>query len=115
MFKKRTVFIIWAGASCECGLPLGSELKDRVADRLKLRFDYRRLLSGDPNLFEALTRRFGNRDELNRYIQAANELASVVTTFISIDDTRYLSSDFDDQRRGCQLSISNSSDNPEDV
>ena len=34
MFAKPTVFVLGAGASYECGFPLGSELVSRIATTL---------------------------------------------------------------------------------
>lgn len=55
MIERRTALIIGAGASSECGLPTGSELKDRIAELLNIRFEdgYHRT-SGDDIVYDAL-------------------------------------------------------------
>ena len=50
---KKTVFVLGAGASCEVGLPIGSELTDSIADKLDIAFDFDRLKHGDPVIAEA--------------------------------------------------------------
>ena len=85
MFHKPTVFIIGAGASFEVGLPLGAELKTRVADTLKFRFDHiKGQTDGDFELFEVLKRRYGNKVGL--YTSAGSDLAKVIPTFPSMDE-----------------------------
>ena len=49
MFKTKVVFVLGAGASKEATFPLGSELKDRIADGLNF------YLAQGLNLFGAIS------------------------------------------------------------
>jgi len=40
MFKRRTLFIIGAGASCEADMPLGKKLADDIAKSMDIRFEF---------------------------------------------------------------------------
>jgi hypothetical protein len=84
-FKKRTIFILGAGASAEVKMPVGSKLKEAVAGSLNFRRDRRnRLISGDGDLLDALKLQFGN--DAKRYIDAGAELARAMPVFVSIDE-----------------------------
>lgn len=53
--NKSLVLIVGAGASKEAGLPLGVELKSKIADALDLQFEYGgTLTNGNPNITRAL-------------------------------------------------------------
>jgi hypothetical protein len=91
MFNKPTILIIGAGASFELGMPLGSDLIGLVAERLRFRFEggYRQV-SGDSTLVELLKQRYGQA--VGEYTSAANELVSVLSNFVSLDEAlHYLS------------------------
>lgn len=47
MFKSRTTFVVGAGASQEANLPVGRDLKGRIAEVLDIRFDHWQQTSGD--------------------------------------------------------------------
>ncbi|WP_426524155.1 hypothetical protein [Bradyrhizobium sp. McL0615] len=87
MFAKPTVFVLGAGASYECGFPLGSELVSRIATTLDVNTaSTERLL---PFLFE----KYGteNRDAMER---AADHLRAVLKSSPSTDDAlNWLSDD----------------------
>ncbi|HZP68729.1 MAG TPA: hypothetical protein VFB29_02190 [Pseudolabrys sp.] len=85
MFSRRTVFVIGAGASAECGLPEGSRLKGDIENGL--RFGFRSDPTGDNELWEILRlRENGNKDRLGLLRKCANDLARTVRTFPSIDE-----------------------------
>ncbi|MGO8061310.1 hypothetical protein ACC716_24295 [Rhizobium johnstonii] len=89
MFKRKTVFIVGAGASKEVGLPVGDELKNSIAGKLKIRFDdgYNQS-SGDKKIFEALrliVNERGGRD-INPLCQSGRIIASAMPQAISIDN-----------------------------
>lgn len=92
MFQKNTVFIIGAGASFEVGLPLGTELKSRIADALRFRFErFKGQTDGDYELFDALKQKYGDR--AGAYTTAGSELSKVIPTFPSMDEAlNYFSS-----------------------
>jgi len=54
LLKKRTVFVIGAGASKEFGLPVGTELVVAISDKLNVKFDEwgQKIVSGDRDLFQ---------------------------------------------------------------
>jgi len=88
MFKQNVVFVIGAGASYEYGLPLGSELKERIAKAVRFRFEYgHRLVGGDGNLLDHIRRHVhGDSARSNEYTKAANLLASAIPAFVSVDE-----------------------------
>lgn len=65
MFKKKTVFVVGAGASCEVGLPAGDKLKGIIGNKLNIRFEnFSHLASGDPDIVEAC-RSIAGRGDIN--------------------------------------------------
>lgn len=52
--KKKTVYVIGAGASKEANLPTGYELKDSISSLLDIRFKHGNQSSGDPLIAAAL-------------------------------------------------------------
>jgi hypothetical protein len=67
MFKSPTVFIIGAGASCEAGLPAGTQLASTIAEKLNIRrtgLSGSGQLSGDPYIVEVLMHR-AQQPEMN--------------------------------------------------
>ncbi|MEH2700251.1 hypothetical protein GFL93_09250 [Rhizobium leguminosarum bv. viciae] len=89
MFKRKTVFIVGAGASKEVGLPVGDELKTAITGKLNIRFDdgYSQN-SGDKKIVEALrliVNERGGRD-INPLCQSGRIIASAMPQAISIDN-----------------------------
>ena len=91
MFNLPTVFILGAGASFECGLPLGTILKERIAQAVRFQFEHGvRQVSGDYDLYRILKSKFGAA--INTYSQAGNRLAAALSRSESVDDAlHYLS------------------------
>jgi hypothetical protein len=89
VFKDRTVVIVGAGASSECDLPTGLELKERISKLLDIRFEHGyRLKSGDANICDALTlhvQRKGSRD-INPHLHAGWRIRDAMPQAISIDN-----------------------------
>ena len=91
MFRNQTVVILGAGASCECGLPTGAELRTRVARLLDIRFRYGyEQVSGDYEIVEALRIAVqkdptGSRD-INPHLQAGRRICDAMPQTISIDN-----------------------------
>jgi hypothetical protein len=58
MFKRRTLFILGAGASHEVGLPVGIALAQQIRKMVDIRFEggFRHTGEGDLSLYEHLTR-----------------------------------------------------------
>lgn len=94
--EKKLVLVIGAGASSELGLPVGSELKAKIAALLDIRFDHKQV-SGDYQIAEALRvalRQSGlARPDINGYLIAAWAIRDAMPQAISIDH-------FIDSRRG---------------
>jgi hypothetical protein len=57
MFKKKTVFIVGAGASAEFDLPVGNALAKRISAKMDIRFEhgFKPTGVGDLELFEQIT------------------------------------------------------------
>jgi hypothetical protein len=94
MFEKSIIFVVGAGASVDYGMPLGSDLVERIAKDTNFYFDHLSTLPtrGDKFLFEVLRHRFRHdptNHKINRYLSAGQLLASVLTSAISIDDALY--------------------------
>lgn len=91
MFKRRTLFIVGAGASQEAGLPVGTTLATRIGSNLKVvGSDYgeRRPSFHDHELFYELQRFLGQdqRSELNNFWEAAKLINAGIGLSSSIDD-----------------------------
>jgi hypothetical protein len=58
MFNKPVVFVVGAGASHEYNFPLGTSLKDAIAQKVRFRFDQSsgHLVGGDPDLLNHISR-----------------------------------------------------------
>lgn len=88
MFNKPVVFVIGAGASSEYNFPLGSALKACIAKKIKFRFEPYSPdpKEGDYDLLQHIRRHTGDQARSNDYTRAANDLASAIDSFISIDE-----------------------------
>lgn len=97
--KKSLVFVVGAGASKEAGLPMGTELKSKIARALDIRYeDGYRLSSGDRLIDSAirhLVEKQGGRD-INPYLHASRHIAAAMPQAASIDN-------FIDAHRGNEL------------
>lgn len=91
VFRNHTVIIIGAGASCECGLPTGAELRTKIARLLDIRFKHGyEQVSGDYDIVEALRiavqrDQSGSRD-INPYLHAGRHIGDAMPQAISIDN-----------------------------
>lgn len=90
MFRKKTVFVVGAGASKELGLPIGDELKQQISRKLNLLFDEfgRNLASGDRVIADAIRQKIRNdgSGDPNPYYAAGRQIASGMPQAISIDN-----------------------------
>ena len=86
MFKKRTLFIVGAGAGVEVGMPVGKALAENIATKLNVLYDDwgQKLVSGDEQLFSQIARRHQN--EANTYQRAAWTIRDGILLINSIDD-----------------------------
>jgi hypothetical protein len=89
MKSKKLTLIVGAGASKEFGLPLGSELKQKIASLLDIRFDFNQQKSGDYQIRSALESAVrqpdGHRD-INPHLHAAWRIRDAMPQAISIDN-----------------------------
>jgi hypothetical protein len=99
MFKKKTVFIVGAGGSKEVNLPVGDELKAKIALKVDLRFENGYdLTTGDRMIMQSLismVEKRGQRD-VNPYCTAGRVVASAMPQSISIDN--FLHTHAEDER-----------------
>ncbi len=89
MTNKRLTLIIGAGASKELGLPIGSELKSKIATLLDIEFDFNQQLSGDYQIRSALeeaVRTTEGRCDINPHLHAAWRIRDAMPQAISIDN-----------------------------
>jgi hypothetical protein len=96
----RTVFVIGAGANAEIDMPVGDDLKTRIANILKFTETDSGTLSGDDTISYALqlcsqTHGLPNVYKLNELINVAMDISQAMPLSISIDN-------FIDARRGDQ-------------
>jgi len=86
MFKRRTLFIVGAGASQEVGFPLGATLARSIGQRLVHQTDEatRRSIYADPKFYQQLRRTYPN--EINEYFAAARRITEGIQLANSIDD-----------------------------
>lgn len=87
--KKSLVLVIGAGGSNEVGLPVGGELKEKIAKHLDIRFDDfgSRTISGNTLIFNALNnyaRKHG--ENVNDYLHACWLIRDAMPQASSIDN-----------------------------
>lgn len=86
MFKRRTLFVVGAGASQEVGFPLGTQLAKSIGQQLLRRVDpeTRQATLNDPIFYDQLRRTY--QKELNEYYAAAGRISQGISLANSIDD-----------------------------
>jgi hypothetical protein len=84
--KRRTLFIVGAGASQEVDFPLGTKLAKSIGQKLIRRVNEtnRQASYNDSELYEQLRRTFPN--EINEYFAAARRITEGIQLANSIDD-----------------------------
>ena len=86
MFKRRTLFILGAGASHEARLPCGDQLALRISSKLDIEFNgYDISGPGDGELFSRFART--RQREINQFFQAARLIRDGIHLSNSIDDS----------------------------
>ena len=90
MIKSKTVFIVGAGASQEVGLPTGAELKNKIAQKLDLRYEFGSRITGDYQI-EAAFRDYVRREspssqDINPYLRASRQIRDILPQALSIDN-----------------------------
>lgn len=89
MFRSKTVLVLGAGASLEVGLPVGSQLLQKIVELIDIKFEHFRQISGDLAVTEALKIHLnegGEVDKLNAHLKAAWQLKRSATQALSIDN-----------------------------
>ncbi len=91
--SKKLVLVVGAGASNEIGLPLGSELKKRIATALNHQYEFGQLKRGTGSLliesaYKLITQKVNNGfvGDINPYIQAGWMVRDGMHQAISIDN-----------------------------
>jgi hypothetical protein len=87
MFRRRTLFIVGAGASIEAGLPVGARLAEGIGDMLRVKrheITSEVLNFNDREIFKQLERVHGK--SIQTYVQAARKIHEGVLLSNSIDD-----------------------------
>ena len=86
MLSSKTVFIVGAGASKEVGMPIAWELRDIIAQKLHMRFEYwdKFIGKGDADILDRLRFAYGN--EVNSYLKACELINAGIGLLESIDD-----------------------------
>ncbi|MDF2369424.1 MAG: hypothetical protein P1V21_01395 [Rhizobiaceae bacterium] len=99
MFNRKTVFIVGAGGSREVGLPMGEQLKSKIAKQLNIKFEYGHTQkTGSHKITSALNsfiREKGEKD-INPYLEAGRAIAGAMPQAFSIDN--FLHTHADDER-----------------
>jgi hypothetical protein len=92
MFRRKTLFIVGAGASADYGLPLGTRLAKQITEKMDIRFErgFDFVGSGDQRLYQQLIN--AQRAEAEQWQPAAMRIREGLPFAQSIDD-------FLDQRR----------------
>jgi hypothetical protein len=91
MFARKTLVIVGAGASTECGLPTGRQLTEKIASLLDIRFEkvYDQV-SGDDLICQALRvaiqREDPNARDINSHLHAARHIRDAMPQALSIDN-----------------------------
>lgn len=88
---KSLVLVVGAGASSEVNLPVGSRLRDHIADVLDIRYEHgHSRMSGDGTIDEALRILARERDsarvDINPYLYACWRIRDAMPQSISIDN-----------------------------
>jgi hypothetical protein len=86
MFKRRTLFILGAGASHEACLPLGTKLAKIIREKMDIRFErgFTPIGSGDHDLYAHITH--AHPQEADAFQQAAWRIGKGLGLAQSIDD-----------------------------
>jgi hypothetical protein len=90
--EKSIVLVVGAGASKEANLPVGSELKQKIAQVLDIRYDNFGVnrISGDSIIAEALQHHVAancpKRTDISSYLESAWRIRDAMSLAISIDN-----------------------------
>src|SRR5215210_4935155 len=82
MFRRKTLFVLGAGASWEAGLPLGWQLAESIAELMDVRRD--NTMNEALNLYEEFRQVY--RNEVSKYMHTAWLICDGIRLSRSIDD-----------------------------
>lgn len=89
MKSKKLTLIVGAGASKEFGLPVGSELRQKISSLLDIWFDFDQQKGGDYQIRKALelaVRHPDGQGSINPHLHAARRIRDAMPQAISIDN-----------------------------
>ena len=91
MFKKKTLFVVGAGASEEARLPTGHKLKSIISDKLSITYEHGNTqITGDREIVKALRQYVkqenGQPGDINPYLDAGWRISEAMPQAISIDN-----------------------------
>lgn len=75
--------MVGAGASSEVGLPIGTDLKKKISERLNISYEFGRILSGDTDIANLIMRQ---GSEAQKYHHAGIQIREAMPQAISIDN-----------------------------
>lgn len=86
MFKRRTLFIVGAGASAEVDFPVGRQLAQQIGTKMDIRFEWgdKPIGTGDHDLYSHIVH--ARRQEANQFQKAAWRIRDGIPFAQSIDD-----------------------------
>jgi hypothetical protein len=87
--SKPLILVVGAGASKEAGLPIGSELKTRIADALDIRYENSYRTNSGDKLIDASIRLYAQQqgvNDINPHLRAARRIAAAMPLAASIDN-----------------------------
>jgi len=85
MFESDVTFVIGAGASFEAGFPLGQELANDIRNSVSFKFDYGRLVGGNPEIANAI-RFLADTTKSTSYWDKCAEISRRLEYCLSIDE-----------------------------
>lgn len=91
MFKRKTVFVVGAGASAEFKLPVGSGLAKKIQSKLSFSNDtFGQVTGGDPNVWSAIKYvtaiSVDGKPTINEYYITSNKISGAMHQAASIDN-----------------------------
>ena len=86
MFKRKTLFVVGAGASAEVDFPVGAELARQIGKKMDIRFErgFEPIGDGDQNLYMHIVH--SRRQESAEFQKAAWRIRDGIAFAQSIDD-----------------------------
>lgn len=87
MIRKKTVFVVGAGASYELGFPLGEDLLNNIASSVDFKIAYNDVTGGSQEFWSIIRRCcHASGGKINEYLEAALRLRDASHLALSIDN-----------------------------